>query len=138
MEAKELMIGDWVRMRRCDIPNATFYTSKVICLSKNGFLEYEAIPLTEDILKENGFPAEEEASCKTYRLWLGDCYEDGFVFVAFHNFNDGQHISLSIQAIPPHKLSTLTIEIKFVHELQHALRLCGLNELADNFKIEKL
>ena len=24
----------------------------------------------------------------------------------------------------------------YFHELQHALRLCGLNELADNFKIE--
>lgn len=23
----------------------------------------------------------------------------------------------------------------YVHELQHALRLCGLNELADNFKV---
>ena len=27
------------------------------------------------------------------------------------------------------------IKIRYVHELQHALRLCGLNELADNFKI---
>lgn len=24
----------------------------------------------------------------------------------------------------------------YIHELQHALRLCGLNDLADNFKIE--
>ena len=24
----------------------------------------------------------------------------------------------------------------YVHELQHALRLCGLNELADNFKVQ--
>lgn len=24
---------------------------------------------------------------------------------------------------------------RFVHELQHALRLCGLNDLADNFKV---
>ena len=26
-------------------------------------------------------------------------------------------------------------ECKYVHTLQHALRLCGLNELADNFKV---
>ena len=25
--------------------------------------------------------------------------------------------------------------LQYVHELQHALRLCGLNEIADNFKI---
>lgn len=29
----------------------------------------------------------------------------------------------------------LRINIDYVHELQQALRLCGLNELADNFKI---
>lgn len=28
------------------------------------------------------------------------------------------------------------IHIYYVHELQHALRLCGLNELADNFKVK--
>lgn len=28
------------------------------------------------------------------------------------------------------------IEFKYVHQLQHALRLCGLDELADNFKIQ--
>ena len=27
------------------------------------------------------------------------------------------------------------INLYYVHELQHALRLCGLNELADNFKL---
>ena len=27
-------------------------------------------------------------------------------------------------------------DIQSLHELQHALRLCGLNELADNFKVE--
>lgn len=26
--------------------------------------------------------------------------------------------------------------VRFVHEMQHALRLCGLDDLADNFKIE--
>lgn len=27
------------------------------------------------------------------------------------------------------------VYVKYVHELQHALRLCGLNEIADSFKI---
>ena len=29
-----------------------------------------------------------------------------------------------------------TVIVEYVHELQHALRLCGLREMADNFKIE--
>lgn len=28
------------------------------------------------------------------------------------------------------------LNLKYVHELQHALRLCGLNEMADNFKLK--
>ena len=33
-------------------------------------------------------------------------------------------------------LYSRVIDVHCVHELQHALRLCGLGELADNFKIE--
>ena len=31
--------------------------------------------------------------------------------------------------------TSLCTKIKYAHELQHALRLCGLSELADNLKI---
>lgn len=31
--------------------------------------------------------------------------------------------------------TSLCAKVKYVHELQHALRLCGLSELADNLKI---
>ena len=30
----------------------------------------------------------------------------------------------------------VAFSFKYVHELQHLLRLCGLDDLADNFKIE--
>ena len=32
-------------------------------------------------------------------------------------------------------ITDFSMRLKYVHELQHALRLCGLNDLADNFKI---
>ena len=32
--------------------------------------------------------------------------------------------------------TSLCAEVKYVHELQHALRLCGLSELADKFIID--
>lgn len=127
------MIGDWVH----DSENErSFHVDKCLFEYCDDWDRIHPIPLTEEILKANGFVMEEERPCKTYRLWLGDCYEDGFVYIAYHNFDDGQHISLHIEAIPPHVLSTLTIEFTYVHELQHALRLCGLNDLADNFKIK--
>ena len=34
------------------------------------------------------------------------------------------------------KQCNITMNIIYVHELQHALRLCGLNELADKLKIQ--
>lgn len=33
------------------------------------------------------------------------------------------------------EVSSLCTKIEYVHELQHALRLCGLDELANNFKV---
>jgi len=32
--------------------------------------------------------------------------------------------------------NTTNVRVNYVHQLQHALRLCGLNELANNFKLE--
>lgn len=34
------------------------------------------------------------------------------------------------------KMYNISCPIKYVHELQHALRLCGLSELADKFIID--
>ena len=31
--------------------------------------------------------------------------------------------------------TSLCMQVKYVHELQHALRLCGLSELAENLKV---
>lgn len=131
MEAKDLMIGDWVRMRRCDIQNATFYTSQVLCLHKDGFLEYEPIPLTEKILKANGFEVS-YSSCyqEKYSLFVNneeDCVEYKFS-KRTKDFNRLMVFIKGGEAVNIHALH--------VHELQHALRLCGLTELADNFKIE--
>ena len=33
------------------------------------------------------------------------------------------------------KMYNISCPIKYVHELQHALRLCGLSELAENLKV---
>ena len=33
--------------------------------------------------------------------------------------------------------TSLCAKVKYVHELQHALRLCGLSELAENLKVLK-
>lgn len=112
MEAKELMIGDWVINK--DEPTKVNYLNGVKIGTENEyFIEYCEccpIPLTEEMLKANGFDKEG----LTYEFY------DGYNF-----FLEGKK-GVCVHVGP----------IWCVHELQHALRLCGLNDLADNFKIE--
>lgn len=81
-----------------------------------GFEEFddiEPIPLTAEILKKNGF--KNERFRNEYYI-----YGTNFYVVAFDN---------------TYSFQSSDMDLKYVHELQHALRLCGLNELANNFKI---
>ncbi len=84
----------------------------------------EPIPLTEEILKANGWNTP----------------LDGFGFSSQYETQDGK-ICVTMDAI--HKCLDIRLDDinysmptpRYVHQLQHALRLCGLTELADNFKI---
>lgn len=78
------------------------------------------IPLTAEILEKNGFDK----------------------YAMYHTLHDKQvrieyywHESrLEIQPYGGEPWIRLT-PLRYAHELQHAFRLCGLNELADNFKV---
>lgn len=109
MKATELMIGDWVKSR-------TGMNVKIVCISHDYPCVYEPIPLTTEILKKNGW--------KNDGLW--------------YEYLDDK---ATVQSCPPDMRGIINgIEIKefqckYVHQYQHLLRLCGLDELADNFKI---
>lgn len=109
MKATELQIGDWILYGDKPV--------KVLQLSENGKYDWvKPIPLTPEILEKNGW--------KNDGLW--------------HEYQDGKNI---IQSCLPDMRGIINgIEIKefqckCVHQYQHLLRLCGLDELADNFKI---
>ena len=74
------------------------------------------IPVTPEILEKNGWEETE--------YW--------------HEYKDGNTI---IQCSLPDMRGIINgVEIEhfkceYVHQLQHLLRLCGLDELADNFKV---
>ena len=76
----------------------------------------QPIVLTPEILEKNG--------------WKEDEY--------WHEYKDGGNI---IQCCLPEmrgRINGIVIEnfkCEYVHQYQHLLRLCGVNELADNFKI---
>ena len=128
LQAKDLMIGDWVTFKDCAndeiVPVRLFgiHNDEECCalvpghLTDDGYgldlLEIKnlaGIPLTPEILEKNGFylnGSNEDGEMSVnidYGKW---CYEneDGFDVVG-----DGA-------------------DIKYVHQLQHALRLCGIEK----------
>lgn len=127
MKASELMIGDWVRNALLDEVFKMNTTSmRNMCWdedNRTARYKIEPIPLTEEILKANGFHYEEEF-CE---WWINGC---PFHIMLGCDF-DGDCAWVSSEINPEIPL----LLIKYVHTLQHALRLCGLNEFADNFKV---
>ena len=125
MKATELMIGDLVCLiddTNYELPLKVDGTvTEDISLEGDGFLGgidglIRPIPLTYEILKKNGWKETEY------------CYE----------YRDYKN---TIQCCLPDMIGRINgVEIEnfkceYVHQYQHLLRLCGLDELADNFKI---
>ena len=124
MNCKDLMIGDWVKVEE---PTETV-KARVLGVHKDGVINYEVfyscvratgqihtdyvspIPITEEILEKNGFKKVNMTVDGDYRHYHlhGVCIsweeQNGFWY------GEGD------------------IEFKYVHELQHLLRLCGIEK----------
>lgn len=84
----------------------------------------EGIPITTEILEKNGF--------------VFDCDFWTIANPRYNNVRMVRYCSIdedATDAFLGHWAFDENYAIDFVHELQHALRLCGLNEIADNFKV---
>ena len=120
MKATELQIGDWISYLGDPV--------SVVFLSLNDdepigimsplkkiftFMEKDVYPirLDESMFMQNNFNPE-------VILWWRFSEDDPFK-ITIKNEN-----------------TSLCMQVKYVHELQHALRLCGLSELADKFIID--
>lgn len=136
MTVKDLMIGDIVltpiektakvsEISSIDNEIGAFFTTPA---DEDVFdiTEIKPIPLTREILKKNDFEGDRimeyrfEEDGETYNLYLKEMYN-----------RDGEQDSwgTSIGGVLPSV-------VMYVHELQHILRLAGLKEKADNFKIK--
>lgn len=125
MKATELMIGDWVCLKddiKCELPlKVDGVLTDDISLDGEGFLGgaeglIRPIPITPEMLVRNGW--------KETQYW--------------HEYQDGKN---TIQCCLPDmrgRINGIEIEhfkCEYVHQYQHLLRLCGLDDLADNLKI---
>ena len=147
MEAKNLMVNDWVY--RIDFKNPV--PSKIIgievvnydkmeyvvdVLNKNGYNvqlylnEIKPIPITPEILEKNGFEKVlDEDGTECYRYY--NSAADGYIKISLYNGGDGDW---SIEIINYEKFddNEIVYNNNFiflkVHQLQHALRLCGIEK----------
>lgn len=128
MTVNDLMINDWIKYEPFD-------RGRVVKLltGKNGeFIEmqlkdshqsflvkdcyFQPIEITKEILELNQDKVGSDAFS-----WRLD--KNGFLFSIHSTDCTFSNCDFSGQ-------------LKYVHELQHALRLCGFNQFADDFKIE--
>ena len=104
MNAKDFMLGDWVKAKR----NKPFQIG-VIDPDFMYWDEVDPVPLTKDILWDN-FP---DTLGNVYWLW-----DDG----KSNDEEDWYEFSISGKNVK------VNMTIRYVHELQHALRLCGIDK----------
>lgn len=137
MKATELMHGDWYSALNGD--NKRDYYQFDFNDECWGDAEPLPIPLTPEMLEANGFEVEENDS---YVWGIGLLYtltvDEGIIQVYWHdNCGDSDLIwYANIAGFNACVDMTRRNKSLYVHELQHALRLCGLNEIADNFKLK--
>lgn len=140
MKATELMICDWVQswcedyepyeivLVRMQVEfvshgivhgkKGMFYDETQLLGRKYGILE--PITLTAEILRENGWTTD------------GHTWEHNDVLFEI----EGEYNHKKYNSPLYIYCGNIDTELKYVHQLQHALRLCGLNELADDFKVK--
>ena len=103
----------------------------------------QPIPLTPEILEKNGWYFGLTSDEEDAEYCLGGCHYDrhwtydegaGSISLLFPNDADGGELIIDDQSFNRH-LNLVFCDTLHVHEIQHALRLCGLDELADNFKV---
>ena len=127
IRCRDLMVGDWITNRngfpmqitnvREDYAYATFEGNEGDPWEFDDKDDQpQPVPLTPEILKKNGWEETE--------YWHE--YKDGNTIIQYSLSNIWGIIN---------EIEIEHFKCEYVHQLQHLLRLCGLDELADNFKV---
>lgn len=145
MNANELMLWDWVYVPHRG--KASHY-GKVTALLSSGAVEteingslalsssVEPIPLAPEILEKNGFVKNDENDLSiTCHLLIPTGYEAHSYTIQITFYKEpicGVGVLFKVWGwIPPYNGGINDIHlcsVKYVHEVQHALRLCGIEK----------
>ena len=105
-----------------------YYVGEDRCHSED---KIEGIPVTPEILEKNGFEMFKYDGWVHYYRIFGN---SAIPFV-LHSMIGGEMLSQEVGIFSTSTDTNCGIEVNYVHELQHALHLCRLNKLAENFKV---
>lgn len=111
MKANELMIGDWYKWYADGYYYNYQVTKETFGNDEDTIANFEPIPLTPEILEKNGFE----------KLLDDDGIHYRFVLIEGHTKFALKYARSVFQWLNP-------IDFKYVHELQHALKLCGIEK----------
>ena len=133
MKATELMIGDWVYNTHNRQPEQVCEIREhMVMLAYNDLYDYdeiEPIPLTKEILEQNGFKLRE--GCTSAWDWHNG--ETSVHISGNHTCPIGQTLTIYVPggtvgaAFSSHRAIS-DLKIRGVHELQHALRHCDVDK----------
>lgn len=128
MKCTDLMIGDWVYCEGQPTPeNVTIQTIAEDGVWFNGS-NYEGaasydrifpIPLTPEILEKNGFVQNPRSKSRRSHQICTDS-----VYISWWR----GRLNILFKPFIGHSTNHVNVDGKYVHELQHALRLCGIEK----------
>jgi len=133
METNEIMIGDWIynkhHKKNIQITPYDFFTHGHLPSGNQYFIgepelvsgrDLEPIPLTSEILLKNDFKygGGYGYSFTNRKEMCGDGFEEEKVYI-----NTDLNALIIYTAA-----STIRLPVKYIHELQHALKLCGIKK----------
>ena len=145
MKLTDLAILDWVlinntphKIQAIDSIDAEmqaddelYYVGEDRCHSED---KIEGVPLTPEILEKNGF-YDRNTQWYYKRFWSNGCF-DIAISLVYRDIEVSKVCGAGTDCEEVEYGSSIAFGNDIcVHTLQHALRLCGLNELADNFKV---
>lgn len=134
LNKEDLMIGDWVMIK--DNP----MVSESLRMTENHFVrslcEFEAIPLDREFLLNNGFtffPVEPNLGWGIFELKTEHCllrysnkHRDIQIYKAFNGGIDPKSTNCTHRG-DRYEINCGQFSIRYVHELQHILKLCKID-----------
>ncbi len=147
MKVSELMINDWVnKISPGGIIAPVQATFRELLNMEDpiqrGSYIWQPIPLTDEILRANKLKIGTKFVLPNNGISEWDdptvIFIEKVSYIVFGNEETVYHVSIRHNETNCFEggFIHLHLKIPYVHQLQHALRLCGLNGLADNFKIQ--